>query len=159
VSKLNGHTIKFKTPEGAWVDIPLAIIDVYNVYQQYCTEHNIEPVTVDTYYNTLGNLATYVEQLGNSTNAIESLKEALDSGTLSTTMGGTGKAFDSFNALVTELHTKLSQNEVTGFVSKSELEDDLAQLDYQKLDSAKIGWGTNKNQASATCQIFFEYTN
>lgn len=87
---MNAHLLKFKNEKGEWVSIPCLVSDIYNMYVTYCKEKGITPVSQDDYYISVGMLGTLVSQLAGSTEAVQSLSKALNSGTLPTFLGGTG---------------------------------------------------------------------
>ena len=87
---MNAHVLKFKNEKGEWVEIPYLVSDMYNMYVTYCREKGIEPVSQDDYYTSVGMLGTLVSQLADSTEAVQTLSEALNRGVLPTTLGGTG---------------------------------------------------------------------
>lgn len=85
-----GYIFQYKDENGNWIRIPALINSIYTAYCNYCEEHSLTPVPETTYYNTIGNLQSLVEQLGSSEEALLAIAAALGEGALPTAMGGTG---------------------------------------------------------------------
>lgn len=88
--QIQGYTFKFKNAEGKWIEIPVLYSTMYSAYVAYCNDHSITPVEEDRYYGTVGQLKTYVDQLGGSTQTITDFTNALSAGSLPTSLGGLG---------------------------------------------------------------------
>ena len=165
---LQGHLIKIKVGD-EWVDIPMSVINVYNIYTAYCVQKGITPVSEDTYYEVLGNLETYMQQLtglSNLSSNIEELVNALSAGVLSVDKGGTGKEFPSEAALIqwfkNVLNNNTSETNTDYLVSFTDLSSTrnsiLSEVDNVKLNKNAISWGPdNPEKVKPTGDIYFQH--
>lgn len=146
MSAIQGHTIKYKTESGEWVSIPLAVVDVYNLYVQYCVENSIEPVSRADYYGTIGNLKEYADALkldADATTALQTIAEQLKDGLLPVGNGGTGKSFNNEAAFISYLTEQLVAAGLATEDEANKYADEAASTAAQdKLDSSKIAYGT-----------------
>ena len=171
-----GHILKYKKESGEWVDIPIAIVDVYDRYVAYCAENNIEPVSETDYCKALSDIDTKLANiesvLGTLDNieALQGLITALQGGILPTTKGGTGVNYASSDAFVTDMYDKAVN------VSKRNHADDrkLTTLDVvkttiqsaidlfakdnmdSKFDAAEILWGTEAPDSHTPGTYYFQ---
>lgn len=159
---IKGHTVKYKVGN-EWVDIPAAIINVYNIYVAYCEQNGIEPVSESEYYLTLGNVKQYAEQLAGSTENINALATALgEEGALPVTLGGTGHNHANETALFNWLIEELVKP-AYGLVAKSSLESTQQTLQADintKLNKSEITYGDkdpNEPGANVSGSIYFQY--
>ena len=97
------HLLRYKNENDEWVDIPVIVSTMYNSYVVYCKEHDIPAVDETTYYETIGNLAAYVEALNDKAGNIDALVSALETGSLPLTQGGTGQSFANAYQLIAYL--------------------------------------------------------
>jgi glutaminase len=154
-----GHIIKYKAGD-RWIEIPVAVISVYNMYVAYCEEHNIEPVSETAYYETLGNLENYITQLTGLNDLAASITEltaALNAGALPVNKGGTGHDFVDEKALIQYFKEQLSQ---AGLVTNEVLEESKQNLQRTiatKLNSNEITFGTTEPSANVVGSIYFQY--
>lgn len=148
---IKGHLIKYKLPDGTWVGIPVAIVDVYDTYLSYCQTNNISPVNKQVYFQTLGNLQTLVDDLSNSTGAIEELNQALSEGVLPVSKGGTGYSDE------TQYLAHLKEALITlGIATSTEVNNKT----NPKLNASDISAGTaDPITAGATGKYYFQYVD
>lgn len=153
MSIIPGHILKFKNENGEWIDIPLLVINVYDAYVNYCTERNIKPVSQETYYTTLGELKTLTEQLGNSTEAIQTLAAALgEKKSLPLSLGGTGHSFNTEPDFIDYLTE-------AGLVDDTRMgtaEKNITNLFNSKLDITAISYDTDPPTPTTTGLLYFQ---
>lgn len=166
---MQGHLLKYKNEKGEWVTLPISIVDVYTTYKTYCDQEGITPVSEDEYYRVLGNLATITSDFGELINRLETQPDNVirfvdyiveNGGTLPTKYGGTGKEFDSIEALLNYLSVNLSKADFTDEqrdtitnISSSIIEDALK----NKLDTLSITCGTSAPSAATPGSYYFQY--
>lgn len=154
---IKGHVIKYKVGD-EWVDIPVAVINVYNTYVAYCEHNGIEPVSESEYYITLGNVKQYAEQLANSTDAIAALTNALgEEEVLPVTLGGTGRRFTNESELLNFFKNELH---LAGLPTNEDLEQvdtNLQTAINTKLNKTEITYGTTEPNTSTVGSFYFQY--
>lgn len=154
---LQGHLIKYKVGD-EWVEIPLAIVNVYDTYVAYCEQNAIEPVSESEYYVTLGNVKQYAEQLAGSTESIAALTSALgEEGVLPVTFGGTGHSFTNEYKLLDWFKNELH---LAGLPTNEDLENTEQSLQTKidaKLDKTVITYGTEEPNESTAGSFYFQY--
>lgn len=156
----NSYIFKYKLDDGTWVTIPVLAGDVYTAYTEYCSLNNIPSVNKNTYYKTLGDLQTLVDQLANNSDNMTAIAEALGGGVLPKEMGGLGvpigTAFEYKTlqeALVALCGVALSEN----------VDAKVQQINTtvgQKLDASKIAVGSadpNEVPPPAAAEFYFQY--
>lgn len=169
-----GHILYYKVtkPDGTfeWVPIP-AVVNaetVYDFYKQYCTKNNITPVTEAVYYQALAMLPTIqatAEALGQSTQAIEDLTDALAEGTLPLSLGGTGVSIGDVNSDYATMCEFLLDNLGFGPGGTVQtlpqklitLSESITNLSNNKLDKTSISSGTADPTDATSGTIYFQY--
>lgn len=159
------HLLYYKNDVGEWVPLPHSIESMYDVYKQYCLNNNITYVDERTYYETIGKLGEYTEQLqetlGNiqDVSAIREAVESLGEGALPTNLGGTGRAFADFAALVNSIKESLQMSGT--FVESAELDETNRILDeHTTAASNRFQNGTadpNIVALPADCEYYFQF--
>lgn len=152
---IQGHLLKFKNADGKWVALPIAIVNVYDIYVAYCQTKGVQPVSEQTYYDTLGNLQSLVNTITNSTDSINRLTEALDGGSLSVQLGGTG--CDSEESMFTYMYDGLK---VKGFAEQSAIDALSNEVNILKMNSTSknnFSYGDSAPNAGTPGTYYFEY--
>lgn len=165
---MQGHLIKYKVGD-EWVEIPVALISVYNAYEAYCAEHNIEPVTESTYYKTLGELEAAVDklteivQVDSLQEAVDALSNLLENNVLPTTKGGTGQSFETLAALIEYIRTSVSHPSLEDAKRLTSVQDvlDMVGRSVQnvadlKLNSSDITYGSDEPTDSTEGLYYFQ---
>lgn len=148
------YTLKFKDAAGNWIELPMLYSDIYDMYVKYCEENDVDAVSMDTYYATLGQLQALVTDFGTSTEAVRDLIDALEGGNLPLSKGGLGAKINSaaapgeyanFNAYVYG-NTDLDAKHRT-------LQRDID----QKLYSSAINYGAAAPTSNTPGTYYFQY--
>ena len=152
---IQGHLLKFKNANGEWVALPIAIVNVYDIYVAYCQTKGVQPVTEQTYYDTLGNLQSLVNTITDSTDSINRLTEALDEGMLPVNLGGTG--CNTEESMFTYMYNGLKAK---GFAEQSAvdaLSNEVDKLSKNSTSKNNFSYGDNAPGPGTQGTYYFEY--
>lgn len=167
---MQAHVLKIKTDKG-WVPVPILVGDIYTAYVEYCNKNNIEPVTQETYYKTLGNLESLINELGANTGNITEIVNSLKDGVLPISAGGLGvqigegKKYTTIKDALLSLSGAITEADVDekldGMVE--DLEESIAEALGTKGDAAAFAYGPNTPDSpdaniDETVQFYFQIT-
>lgn len=157
------HLLQYRTKDGKWEGIPYGILDMYTAYESYCAANNITPVDKDTYYRTLGELETKIEELNSilsvlgDAQTLNDLLKALNQNVLPTTAGGTGCAAADFTTLIGILANELQHDDRLS--TPERVDAKITKAVESKLDSNKIAYGKGDPNSGAPVEatIYFQF--
>lgn len=165
---MQGHTFKYKDKDGNWIEIPILVESMYNAYVAYCTKKNIDPVSEDTYYQSVGDLQNLVNKLDGSADQVAALISALGDGVLPQRLGGLGVAIgsDAYPTLQDAL-VKLANmvtleqftaNNATLANSIADVDTELRGLLTDKKDASAFSYGTKTPDKNTSGEYYFQHS-
>lgn len=163
---MQAHVLKIKTDNG-WVPVPILVGDIYTAYVEYCNKHNIEPVTQETYYKTLGNLESLIEKLSANTGNITEIVNSLKDGVLPVSAGGLGvqigegKEYTTIKDALLALSGASTKDDIAKLTNTVEdLEESTAKALGTKADATAFAYGSKAPDTSVaeTVQFYFQIT-